>query len=62
VPDEITRSDLYKSILRDLLGLAADNHSAIDKQRAEEWLPLLTDLMWDSFLSDSGCLPAAETA
>jgi hypothetical protein len=54
VSDKITRSELYKGVLRDLLGLAADKRSKIDHHRADVWLPLLTDLMWESFWKDGG--------
>ncbi len=48
LPNEITQTELYAGVLRDILGLDIDTRSTIDHQRAEAWLPLVTNIVWHS--------------
>ncbi len=54
---DITRTELYDHVLHDLLGLPLGGTGDVDEQRAEEWLPLLTQVAFTFFQDSAGRRP-----
>ena len=57
LPDDITRTQLYGRVIRDVLGLSRGGTDPVNEQRAVEWLPLLGELALAWFRESGGRRP-----
>jgi len=55
--DDITRTQLYDRIVLDLLGLPPNGKGEVDDRRANELLPLITEVAFASFQENAGRNP-----
>ena len=57
--DELTRTQLYDRMLRDVLGLPLEGAGVVDERRAGQWLPVLAEVAWRWFNDCAGRRPIA---
>lgn len=57
LPDDISRTQIYDRVVRDLLGLPLNGTGVLNEQRADELLPLLAEVAFTFFQDNAGRKP-----